>query len=138
MTEYERTAVKNVITLGCSRQLKAKNISIYIKDGQPYIHWIGEFSNGNDVYEVDIPKMDVNIDVIIEDKPIEFDTLGNVSYPKISFARQFYAVQDNVEFNIACKKREMTKEQIEKELGYKVKIKDENDEEEYINENNTR
>ena len=127
MTEWERTAVKNVLTLKCSRQLKAKDISIYIEDGQPYIHWVGEFSDGNDVYEVDIPKMDVNIDAIVEDKPIEFDTLGHVSYPEVSFARHFYAVQDGVKFTVACKKREMTKEQIEKELGYKIKIKGEDD-----------
>lgn len=125
MTEWERTAVKNVLTLGCSRQLKAKDISIYIEDGQPYIHWVGEFSNGNNVYEVDIPKMDVNIDAIVEDKLIEVDTLGHVTYPKISFSRNFYAVQDDVKFTVTCKKREMTKEQIEKELGYKVKIKEE-------------
>ena len=127
MTEWERTAVKNVITLGCSRQLKAKDICIYIEDGQPYIHWVGEFSNGNNVYEVDIPKMDVNIDAIVEDRPIEFNTLGHASYPMVSFARHFYAVQDGVKFTVACKKREMTKEQIEKELGYKVKIKDEDE-----------
>lgn len=127
MTKWETTAIKNVLTLGCSRQLKAKDISIYIEDGQPYIHWVGEFSNGNDVYEVDIPKMDVNIDAIVEDKPIEFDTLGRVTYPKVSFRRYFYVDQDGVEFTVACKKREMTKEQIEKELGYKVKIKDEDD-----------
>ena len=127
MTEWETTAVKNVLTLKCSRQLKAKDISVYIEDGQPYIHWVGEFSDGNDVYEVDIPKMDVNIDAIVEDRPIEFDTLGHVSYPTVSFARHFYAVQDGVHFTVACKKREMTKEQIEKELGYKVKIKDEDE-----------
>lgn len=125
MTEWETTAVKNVLTLKCSRQLKAKDISIYVEDGQPYVHWVGEFSNGNDVYEVDIPKMDVNIDAIVEDKPIEFDTLGHVSYPMILFRRHCYVDQDGVIFNITCKKREMTKEQIEKELGYKVKIKDE-------------
>lgn len=125
MTEWETTAVKNVLTLKCSRQLKAKDISIYIEDGQPYIHWVGEFSNGNDVYEVDIPKIDVNIDAIVEDKPIEFDTLGHVSYPMVSFVRHIYAVQDGVMFTVTCKKREMTKEQIEKELGYKIKIKDE-------------
>lgn len=125
MTEWETTAVKNVLTLKCSRQLKAKDISIYVEDGQPCIHWVGEFSDGNDVYEVDIPKMDVNIDAIVEDKPIGFDTLGHVSYPKVSFARHFYAVQDGVEFTVTCKKREMTKEEIEKELGYKIKIKDE-------------
>ena len=127
MTEWEKTNIKNVLTLKCSRQLKAKDISVYIEDGQPYIHWVGEFSDGNDVYEVDIPKMDVNIDAIVEDMPIEFDTLGHVSYPKVSFVRHFYAVQDGVEFTVACKKREMTKEEIEKELGYKVKIKDEDD-----------
>ena len=125
MTEWERTAVKNVITLGCSRQLKAKDIFIYIEDGQPYIHWVGEFSNGNNVYEVDIPKMDVNIDAIVEDKPVEFDALGNCSCPKIIFRRYCYADQDGIIFNLTCKKREMTKEQIEKELGYKIKIKDE-------------
>lgn len=127
MTEWEKTHIKNIVTLGCSRQLKAKNISIFIEDGQPYIHWVGEFSNGNDVYEVDIPKMDINIDAIVEDRPVEFDILGHVSYPKVSFARQFYAVQDGVTFAITCKKREMTKEQIEEELGYKIKIKDEDD-----------
>ena len=127
MTEWEKTHIKNVVTLGGSRQLKAKDISIFLEDGQPYIHWVGEFSNGNDVYEVDIPKMDVNIDAIVEDKPVEFDTLGHVSYPKVSFVKHLYAVQDGVIFTVTCKKREMTKEQIEKELGYKINIVDEDD-----------
>ena len=124
MTEWERTAVKNITTLGCSRQLKAKDISIYIEDGQPYIHWVGEFSNGNDVYELDIPKMDVSIDAIVEDRPIEFDSWGKCRLPEVSFSRNIYAVQDGVIFTVTCKKREMTKEQIEKELGYKINIKD--------------
>lgn len=125
MTNFETTAFKNVLTLGCSRQLKAKNISIFVENGQPYIHWTGEFSNGKDVYEVDIPKMDINVDAIVEDKPIEFDTLGGCIIPKVSLVRHFYTVQNGVGFTITCKKREMTKEQIEKELGYKVNIKDE-------------
>lgn len=132
MTEWKITAVKNVLALKCSRQLKAKDISIYVEDGQPYIHWVGEFSNGNDVYEVDIPKMDVNIDAIVEDKPIEFDTLGHVICPKVSFRRCFYTDQYGVGFTVACKKREMTKEQIEKELGYKIKIKDEDQLDEWL------
>ena len=64
--------------------------------------------------------MDVNIDAIVEDRPIEFDILGHVSYPMVSFARHFYAVQDCVKFTVACKKREMTKEEIEKELGIRL------------------
>ena len=127
MTEWEKTNIKNVLTLKCSRQLKAKDISIYIEDGQPYIHWIGEFSDGNNVYEVDIPKMDVNIDAIVQDKPVEFDTLGNCSCPRVTFLRHLYVAQNGVCYKISCKKREMTKEEIEKELGYKVKIKDEDE-----------
>lgn len=127
MTDWEKSAIKKVLAIGCSRQLKAKSISVFIEDGQPYIHWVGEFNNGNDVYEVDIPKMDINIDAIVEDRSIEFDTLGHVTYPKVSFARHFYAVQNGVNFTVTCKKREMTKEQIENELGYKIKIKDEDD-----------
>ena len=119
--------IRNAVLIGHNRMLKATDINIFVEDGQPYIHWTGEFKNGDDEYIVDIPKMDININAIVEEEPFELDASGYVSYPIVSFARHFYAVQENVKFSVTCQRREMTKEQIEKELGYKVKIKDEDD-----------
>ena len=123
--------IQNILALGSSgstRTIKAKDIKIQIENGQPYIHWIGEFENGDGTFTIDIPRMDVDINAIIEDKPFEFDTHGNFSCPRVSFARTIYANQDGVKYHVFRKKRKMTKKQIEKELGYKIEIDDEGDE----------
>lgn len=113
--------------LRSSRFIKAKDISIFVEDGKPYIHWVGEYNDGKDKYEVDIPKLDTDIYVIVEDRPIEFDSDGLCSYPRISFRQNVYVLHDDIDFAVKCKKKIMTKEQIEKELGYKIEIEDEDD-----------
>jgi len=127
VTEWEKKHIKNVTMLKTSRTIEAKSIYVFVEDGKPYIHWVGEYNDGKDVYEVDIPKMGTDIYAILEDRPIEYDSMGVRSYPRISFKQDVYIVQDDVDFAIKYKKKKMTKEQIEKELGYKIEIEDEGD-----------
>lgn len=127
MKEWNTSHIKNIMTLGHNRKLKAKNINVFIEDGHPYIHWTGEFEDEKGIYEVDIPKMDINIDAIIEDRDYEFDPINGLEYPKITFARQIYATQENANFNISVVTLKLTKEQIEKKLGHKIYIQDEDD-----------
>lgn len=127
MTDWEKKHIENVTMLRSSRLIKAKDISIFVEDGKPYIHWVGEYNDGKDKYEVDIPKLGTDIYAIIEDKPIEYDLNGLYSYPRISFRQDVYVLHDDIDFAVKCKKKKMTKEQIEKELGYKIEIEDEDD-----------
>lgn len=120
---YKR--LSSLLALGGSRTLKATDIKVYVEDGEPYIYWAGEFTDKGNTYRVEIPKMDIDIDAIVEEKPIEFDIGAKPVIPRIAFARQFYTVQNGVNFSITCINRRMTKKQIEKELGYNIEIEDE-------------
>ena len=113
-------STKNVFTTGHNGPIKAKDIQVFIEDGHPYIHWVGILEDENGTYEIDIPKMDVNISAIVE----ESEVVDGIHFPKITLSRNIYVVEDNVTFYVNCKKKKMSKKDIEKELGYKVEIKE--------------
>ena len=119
---YERLSA--LLALGGSRALKATDIKVFVENGEPYIYWAGEFTDKGNTYRIEIPKMDINIDAIVEDRPIEFCINTDPIIPKVAFARQLYTVQNDVTFSITCINRRMTKKQIEKELGYNIEIED--------------
>ena len=120
---FEEEQVRNAfIFQGATSKIKAKDIRVYIEDGIPYIHYIGEFYSKYGKYEITIPKMSIDIESIVEDRDVKYDTLhGLISYPKISFSRNLYTVENYI-FTLRCIEKAMTKEEIEKELGYKINI----------------
>lgn len=105
-------------------KLKCTSASIFYEDNVPYIDWKGAtvLSNGS-IANVHIPKMSLDISEINQEVEGYSDFFGN----KVTRSIQVF-VKDRFEPDediiIEIKEREMTKEQIEKELGYKIKIKE--------------
>jgi hypothetical protein len=104
---------------------KAKDVSIFLEDGQYYIRYVGVINDGSDEYELVVPKMDINVTVITQSidecSYNGFDTVPR----RITLRRNIYTDHDVSAFTIRRVKKKMTKEQIEKELGYKIEIEDE-------------
>ena len=117
----------NIINLNNQEiRIKAKDIKVFIENGKPYIYYVGCFSDGKNEYEIEIPKMDVDLTAIVEDFDYYDDSNINEIAP-LGIRRNLYVGQDCTFYKLKCKKKEMTKEQIEKELGYKIDIVDEDD-----------
>lgn len=101
--------------------LRCTDASIYYEDNNPYIDWKGEtkLSNGS-IIKVHIPKMGLDIKEI-EQNIDYFDSVG-IRTSKQVFVKNDMSPDEDIIIGIV--EREMTKEQIEKELGYKIKIKE--------------
>ena len=115
---------KELNALCFTDKLKCTSASIFYEDNVPYIDWKGAtvLSDGS-IANVHIPKMGLDISEISQEVEDYSDFLSN----KVIKSKQVF-VKDGFEPNediiITIKEREMTKEQIEKELGYKIKIKE--------------
>lgn len=105
--------------------IKAKDIRIFIEDGQPYVYYVGEFTDGKNQFEITFPKMSMNITAITNDVIDLCDC--EPFFPTVAFARNIYVTQEDECFYVTCKEKEMTKEEIENVLGYKIRIKDEDE-----------
>ena len=105
-------------------KLNCTSASIFYEDNVPYIDWKGAtvLSDGS-IANVHIPKMGLDISEISQEVEDYSDFLSN----KVIKSKQVF-VKDGFEPDediiITIKEREMTKEQIEKELGCKIKIKE--------------
>lgn len=102
-----------------------KDVSIFIEDGVPYMKYVGTttLSNGIKV-EVECPKMSLIL------KGIESETEEYCEYydffknpQKIIYKREMFAVENNY-FKVKTLERTCKKEDIEKELGYKLNFED--------------
>lgn len=105
-------------------EIKCTKASIYYEDGNPFIDWYGiaHTSNGYTI-EVHIPKMSLNIQKLELNAERECCPYA----PYIIKSKQIFVkdrCKPDEDIIVTIKEREMTKEQIEKELGYKVKIKE--------------
>lgn len=115
---------KELNALCFTDKLKCTSASIFYEDNVPYIDWKGAtvLSDGS-IANVHIPKMGLDISEINQEVEGYSDFFGN----KVTRSIQVF-VKDGFEPDediiIEIKEREMTKEQIEKELGYKIKIKE--------------
>lgn len=105
--------------------IKPKDVSIFIEDGIPYMKYIGTttLSNGIKV-EVECPKMSLWIKGMESESESVYDYTDYFGTPKVmTYQREFYAVEDAV-FTIKTLERTCKKEDLEKELGYKLKFED--------------
>ena len=115
---------ESVFRFDGDEHIKAKQINVFIEDGVPYLRYIGTFYNGNNEYEITFPKMSIDITAIIDNNDIMLNADG---FPVSKFRRELYVVENGSYFTVQCKKKKMTKKEIEKELGYEIQIVDEED-----------
>ena len=108
-------------------ELKCTSATIFYENKIPYIDWKGTtiLPNGC-IADVHIPKMSLDINEInIDQEELYFSGYNLLS--KITKSRQIFVregFKPDEDIIITIREKEMTKEQIEKELGYKVKIKE--------------
>ena len=120
-------------TLNCMQLMKpclyckAKDVNIFVEDGQCYLRYVGIISDGDDEYELTVPKMDINVTAITQSVDECFYNGFDTVPRKITLRRNIYTDHDVNAFTLRRVKKKMTKEQIEKELGYKIEIEDEDD-----------
>ena len=115
---------KELNALCFTDKLKCTSASIFYEDNVPYIDWKGAtvLSDGS-IANVHIPKMGLDISEINQEVEGYSDFFGNKAIRSIQvFVKDGFEPDEDIIIEI--KEREMTKEQIEKELGYKIKIKE--------------
>ena len=106
-----------------NESIKPVSVSIYYENGVPYLNYVGEtrLTNGYHVH-VEIPKMSLElnkVDSVWEDKS---EYIGKRLYLK-GYMQEMFAGNDNkTRMNIIPLERDMTKEDLEKELGYKINL----------------
>ena len=104
-------------------KLKCTKASIYYENNQPFIDWYGKARTLNGyVLECHIPKMGLDINSIENEVEKHCNPFGVFIKSRQAFVKDEFAPDEDI--IITIKEREMTKEQIEKEFGYKVKIKE--------------
>ena len=105
--------------------IKPKDVSIFIEDGVPYMKYVGTttLSNGIKV-EVECQKMSLELKGIESETEEYCECYDFFKKPqRIIYRREFFAVEDAV-FIVKTLERTCKKEDLEKELGYKLKFED--------------
>ena len=104
-----------------------KDVRIYYEDNMPYLEYTGEITaNDGTKTEVRLPKISLVYNVI-EDNSEYYDQYAyGIHGEKLYFTRvklsQNVIIKNDKWYDMQIVEREMTKKQIEKELGYNVKI----------------
>lgn len=97
------------------------------KDGYHYLSAIYEIRNNNDVYELNIPYIELPIrcePIISRSQIYERGRIccNTKSYVNLGFGDLDIKRIDGIDFTLKTLTEELTLEEIEKRLGYKVKI----------------
>ena len=111
--------VDNDIIMSTIRPVDAK---IYLEDGIPYIDYVGVVDTSSGTFKVHIPKLSLEFEKITVERETYEYVYDNNKTPLCAMFRQLFYVTNNCAYTLEVIERTMTKEQIEKELGYKVKI----------------
>ena len=98
------------------------DVKIYLEDEVPYIDYVGTVDTTVGTFKVRIPKLSLELETIeVERETCEYVD-GYFNTPLAVSVRQQFFAKNNKPYTIEIIERTMTKAQIEKELGYKVKI----------------
>lgn len=98
------------------------DVKIYVEDGVPYLDYTGTcYMTNGDKYKVHIPKIGLTLTNIASESDVYYNYLGRSR--KILPSFQIYACGDEY-FSFEVIEREVSKKQLEKELGYKLNIKE--------------
>ena len=100
------------------KEIIPTDVKVYYENGIPYLEYRGIPQNGSfDKVEVYIPKINLNISSI--------EYTSNLYAPNelnVTFSANHIIEPNNYNVVVTVIERNMTKAQIEKELGYKVNI----------------
>lgn len=98
------------------------DVKIYTEDGVPYLDYIGTFyTNDGCKCKIHIPKIGLTFSQVTQKEEEEYDYFGYKRKVLMNF--NIFASDDKFcEFEII--EREVSKKQLEKELGYKLNIKE--------------
>ena len=99
------------------------DVKIYTEDGVPYLDYTGTFyANDGCKCKIHFPKIGLTFTRITQEKEEkEYDYFGYKQRVTISF--NVFATNDEW-FKYEILEREVSQKQLEKELGYKIKIKE--------------
>lgn len=101
-----------------ANNIKPIDAKIYYEDGVPYLEYRGMTQNFcNDMVEVYFPKIKLEISAVTWSEEINCDSQLEVTFADNAISTLYSPRLKTIE-------RTMTKAEIEKELGYKVKIVD--------------
>ena len=106
------------------------DIKVFYEDKKPYVHYKGKVRTPDGDFNVDIPKMSMELHTI--DREIDevfYDCMlstREVLPNKVTVASRLYCESD-VYMSLTPVKVRMTKKEVEKKLGYKVDIVDDCD-----------
>lgn len=100
------------------------DVKVYVEDNIPYLEYTGIVNRGDMKIKVHFPKIDLSFNVlehISEHQTYGGDPWGR-SLGSVLLSQKVLIGNTDVAYTYEVIEREMTKEQVEKALGYKVKI----------------
>lgn len=107
-------------------KLKPTDVKIFIEDGIPYLDYTGTCQSNIGKLEVHFPKIGLDIEQMDRESDDYYyeNPFTNKPSMRIRMKDEYY-VMNNQEWPFEYKvlERDMTKAEIEKELGYKINIK---------------
>lgn len=105
-----------------SSGVRPTDVKIYIEDGVPYLDYIGTFyATDGSKCKVHFHKIGLTFSKVMQEKEEEYDCFGYKQ--RIITKFDIFAVDDKwATFEVI--EREVSKKQLEKELGYKLNIKE--------------
>lgn len=103
------------------RPIKPTDVSIFYEEGKPYLKYKGVTKNDIGLtFEVNIPKIDLEINDIVCCSECQY--LGNKEYSFMTSFKQNVCIESNSLMTVKILNRTCSKEDLEKELGYKLNI----------------
>lgn len=105
-----------------SSGVRPTDVKIYIEDGVSYLDYVGTFyATDGSKCKVHFPKIGLTFSKVTQEKEEEYDYFGYKQ--RIITKFDVYAVDDEwATFEVI--ERDVTKKQLENELGYKLNIKE--------------
>ena len=98
------------------------DVKIYTEDGTPYLDYTGTcYMSDGCKCKIHIPKIGLNFSQVTQEKEEEYDYFG---YKKKVLMNFNVFVSDDKFWEFEILEREVSKKQLEKELGYKLNIKE--------------
>ena len=98
--------------------VKPTDLKIYYEDSTPYLDYKGIAETNYGKVEIHIPKMGL----VINELECKYEDVCDGRGASVFATRFYQAHSEPAAFTIRTLERNMTKNQIEKELGYKVNI----------------